>query len=50
MKKKKQKKVIYTKPKFVVLGNGKDIILGHQGVNTEWDNLGNTKPCAGCTS
>ena len=40
----------YEKPKFNILGNGKEIILGYTGVNTEWTNLGATKPCAGCLS
>ena len=46
----KMKKQKYTKPKFVVLGNGKDIIMGWTGVNTEWTDVGSTKPCSGCLS
>lgn len=40
----------FEKPVFVIYGNGENLVLGHTGVNTEWDNLGNTKPCAGCNS
>lgn len=45
-----EKKEKYIKPQFVIIGNGKDIILGYTGVNTEWTSVGSTKPCAGCTS
>lgn len=44
------KKEKYEAPKLIVLGNGKDLILGFTGVNTEWTSSGNTKSCAGCLS
>jgi len=50
MKDKETNKMKYVPPKLVVLGNGKDLILGFLGVNTEWDSYGRTKPCAGCLS
>nr|WP_318280952.1 hypothetical protein [Paenibacillus bovis] len=37
-------------PVFNFFGSGVDVMFGYNGANTEWDSMGNTRPCAGCLS